>query len=141
MPRSLPVASKAAFTLLDLSFLLYNVQTTHAKLRCCRPAGLPLAPGPRSAIAPSEGAFRFWIDFQVLSSPASAALAEKALLLLGGVRTGGPPKLDGPAAAVAKIKDYGYMHMDAWDLLLSITAKAMLAAEILRPGQVGSACP
>ncbi len=35
-----------------------------------------------------------------------------------------------------KIKDYGYMHMAAWDLLLSITAKAMLAAEILRPGQM-----
>ena len=33
-----------------------------------------------------------------------------------------------------KLKDYGYMHMDAWDFLWSITAKAMLAAEILRPG-------
>lgn len=26
-------------------------------------------------------------------------------------------------------------HMDAWDFLWSITAKAMLAAEVLRPGE------
>jgi hypothetical protein len=29
-----------------------------------------------------------------------------------------------------KIRDYGYMHMDKWEVLLSITAKAMLAAEV-----------
>ena len=29
-----------------------------------------------------------------------------------------------------------YMHMDAWDFLWTITAKAMLAAEILRPGEL-----
>jgi hypothetical protein len=33
------------------------------------------------------------------------------------------------------------MHMGAWDLLLSITAKAMLAAEVLRPGQLVSIVP
>ena len=38
------------------------------------------------------------------------------------------------AAALEKCKDYGYMHMGEWDVLWSITAKAMLAAEILRPG-------
>jgi hypothetical protein len=37
-------------------------------------------------------------------------------------------------AAVQKFKDYGYMHMGEWDFLWSITAKAMLAAEVLRPG-------
>lgn len=99
-------------------------------------SGLLPLPGPSHTIAPSHSKFRFWIDYQVLSSPASAALAEKALLMLGGVKTGGPPKLDPLTAAEVKIKDYGYMHMEAWDLLLSITAKAMLAAEILRPGQV-----
>lgn len=31
--------------------------------------------------------------------------------------------------------------MGAWDLLLSITAKAMLAAEVLRPGQLVSIVP
>jgi hypothetical protein len=38
--------------------------------------------------------FRFWIDYQAFSSPESAALPEAALLALGGVKTGGPPKLD-----------------------------------------------
>jgi len=38
------------------------------------------------------------------------------------------------AAALEKCKDYGYMHMGEWDVLWSITAKAMLAAEIMRPG-------
>lgn len=38
-------------------------------------------------------------------------------------------------AALQKCKDYGYMHMGEWDVLWSITAKAMLAAEILRPGE------
>jgi len=33
------------------------------------------------------------------------------------------------------------MHMGAWDVLLSITAKAMLAAEVLRPGQLVSIVP
>lgn len=54
---------------------------------------------------------------------------------------GGPPKLDPVSSQVQKIKDYGYMHMGAWDLLLSITAKAMLAAEVLRPGQLVSIVP
>ena len=72
---------------------------------------------------------------QVLSSPASAALLERALLAVGGVRTGGPPKLDPVSMATQKQRVYGYAHMDAWDLLWSITAKAMLAAEILRPGE------
>lgn len=146
----------------------------------------------------ASASFRYWVDFQALSSPESAALAERALTALGGRRTGGPPKLDpltaqvgaecvkelagtgcycvalgaahDPAcpeadsysrvtcthnthhvtsctchrpawppslhAQVQKIKDYGYMHMGAWELLLSITAKAMLAAEVLRPGQL-----
>lgn len=43
---------------------------------------------------------------------------------------GGPPKLDPVTAMKQKIRDYGYMHMDKWELLLSITAKAMLAAEV-----------
>lgn len=50
------------------------------------------------------------------------------------LQVGGPPKLDPVTAMKQKLKDYGYMHMDAWDFLWSITAKAMLAAEILRPG-------
>ncbi len=79
-----------------------------------------------------EPFFRFWIDFQVLSSPESTTLLQRALRLVGGVCTGGPPKL--PNSAVAVHKDYGYMHMGDWDVLWSITAKAMLAAEILRPG-------
>ena len=49
-------------------------------------------------------------------------------------QAGGPPKMDAVSSARVKIKDYGYMHMDAWDFLWTITAKAMLAAEILRPG-------
>lgn len=44
--------------------------------------------------------------------------------------SGGPSKLDPVTALKQKIKDYGYMHMDKWDLLISITAKAMLAAEV-----------
>lgn len=43
--------------------------------------------------------------------------------------------MDREVAALEKCKDYGYMHMGEWDLLWSITAKAMLAAEILRPGE------
>jgi hypothetical protein len=74
--------------------------------------------------------FRFWIDYQAFSSPESAALPEAALLSLGGIKTGGPPKLDPLTAVAQKIRDYGYMHMDKWELLLSITAKAMLAAEV-----------
>jgi hypothetical protein len=74
--------------------------------------------------------FRYWIDYQAFSSPESAALPEAALVALGGVKTGGPPKLDPVTAAKQKIRDYGYMHMDKWELLLSITAKAMLAAEV-----------
>lgn len=70
----------------------------------------------------------------VLSSPESAALLERALREVGGVRAGGPPKLDPVTSSVQKHKDYGYMHMDEWDFLWSITAKAMLAAEVLRPG-------
>ena len=34
-----------------------------------------------------------------------------------------------------KIRDYGYMHMDKWEVLLSITAKAMLAAEVSERGR------
>ncbi|WIA39416.1 hypothetical protein OEZ86_005519 [Tetradesmus obliquus] len=85
--------------------------------------------------------FRYWIDYQAFSSPESAALPEAALVALGGVKTGGPPKLDPVTAARQKIRDYGYMHMDRWELLLSITAKAMLAAEVLRPHQVVSIVP
>jgi hypothetical protein len=44
-------------------------------------------------------------------------------------------------AAVQKFKDYGYMHMGDWDFLWSITAKAMLAAEVLRPGQSVKSAP
>jgi hypothetical protein len=94
---------------------------------------------PRGLAAPAR--FRYWVDYQALSSPESAALAERALQALGGVRTGGPPKLDPVSAQVQKIRDYGYMHMGAWDLLLSITAKAMLAAEVLRPGQLVGIVP
>lgn len=85
--------------------------------------------------------FRFWIDFQALSSPLSAALIERALVEAGGVRTGGPPKAD-PATG-ARLSDgvYGYMHMDAWDLLYSVTAKAALAADVLRPGQMLAIIP
>jgi hypothetical protein len=36
---------------------------------------------------------------------------------------------------------YGYMRMGDWDFLWSITAKAMLAAELLRPGQLVSVVP
>ena len=36
---------------------------------------------------------------------------------------------------------YGYMHMDAWDLLYSVTAKAALAADVLRPGQMLAIIP
>eukprot|EP00878_Enallax_costatus_P021301 GHUV01022547.1.p1 GENE.GHUV01022547.1~~GHUV01022547.1.p1 ORF type:complete len:513 (+),score=138.38 GHUV01022547.1:1-1539(+) len=85
--------------------------------------------------------FRYWIDYQAFSSPESAALPEAALMALGGVKTGGPPKLDPITAVKQKIKDYGYMHMDKWELLLSITAKAMLAAEVLRPYQMVSIVP
>lgn len=85
--------------------------------------------------------FRFWIDYQAFSSPESAALPEAALVALGGVKTGGPPKLDPITAVKQKIRDYGYMHMDKWEVLLSITAKAMLAAEVLRPYQVVSIVP
>jgi len=38
-------------------------------------------------------------------------------------------------------REYGYMHMGEWDFLWSITAKATLAAEVLRPGQVVSVVP
>ncbi|KAF8064478.1 Ttll6a [Scenedesmus sp. PABB004] len=103
--------------------------------------GLAVAAAVPRPLAPLARGFRFWIDFQAFSSPESAALPEAALAALGGVRTGGPPKLDPVTAAVQKIRDYGYMHMDAWDLLLSITAKAMLAAEVLRPHQVVSIVP
>jgi hypothetical protein len=82
--------------------------------------------------------FRYWIDYQAFSSPESAALPEQALIALGGVKTGGPPKLNPVTAAKQKIKDYGYMHMDKWEILLSITAKAMLAAEV---GQASRGCP
>eukprot|EP00775_Hariotina_reticulata_P004710 gene4710-4960_t len=85
--------------------------------------------------------FRYWIDYQAFSSPESAALPEQALIALGGVKTGGPPKINPVTAEKQKIKDYGYMHMDKWEILLSITAKAMLAAEVLRPHQVVSIVP
>lgn len=54
----------------------------------------------------SKKAFRYWIDFQVLSSPESTTLLERALQLVGGVRTGGPPKLHPATAKVQKLKDY-----------------------------------
>ncbi len=59
---------------------------------------------PLSAPAEDAGRFRFWIDYQVLSSPASAALLEKALVAVGGVKTGGPAKLD--AVTSAKVVDH-----------------------------------
>ena len=96
---------------------------------------------PQLSLAPSKKHFRFWIDFQVLSSPKSAELIEQVLIECGGIKTGGPPKLNPVTSAVEKCKDYGYMHLNLWDLLFSITAKAMLAAEVLRPGQVVSIVP
>lgn len=36
---------------------------------------------------------------------------------------------------------YGYMHMDSWDLLWSVTAKAALAADLLRPHQMVAIVP
>jgi hypothetical protein len=39
---------------------------------------------------PDPARFRYWVDYQALSSPESAALAERALQALGGVRTGAP---------------------------------------------------
>ena len=77
----------------------------------------------------------------MLSSPKSAELIEQVLIECGGIKTGGPPKLNPVTSAVEKCKDYGYMHLNLWDLLFSITAKAMLAAEVLRPGQVVSIVP
>ncbi|KXZ50147.1 CYG40/TTL7 protein [Gonium pectorale] len=75
------------------------------------------------------------------SSEGSAELIERALVAAGGVRAGGPPKKD--AATGAKRDDgvYGYMHMDAWDLLWSVTAKAALAADLLRPHQMLAIVP
>jgi hypothetical protein len=90
---------------------------------------------------PGPYRFRFWVDYQALAHPESAALLEQALQALGGERTGGPPKLDPFTAQKQRIKDYGFMHMDKWDLLISITAKAMLAAEVLRDGQLISIVP
>jgi hypothetical protein len=90
---------------------------------------------------PQPAAFRFWVDHQALSSPRSADLIEQALKQLGGQKTGGVPKLDPVTGQKVKVKDYGYMHLDAWDLLYSITAKAMLAAEMLRPGQLVNIIP
>ncbi|KAG1665105.1 hypothetical protein FOA52_007796 [Chlamydomonas sp. UWO 241] len=104
---------------------------------------MTVAAGPPRALLPDPGKerFRYWIDYQVLSSPKSAALLERALVAAGGRRSGGPPKLDPVTAAKQKCKDYGYMHMDSWEFLWSITAKAMLAAEILRPGQLVGIIP
>ncbi|PNH11180.1 Tubulin polyglutamylase TTLL5 [Tetrabaena socialis] len=78
---------------------------------------------------------------RAFSSEGSAALVERALREAGGVRAGGPPKLD--AATGAKQSDgvYGYMHMDSWDLLWSVTAKAALAADLLRTQQMLSIIP
>lgn len=36
---------------------------------------------------------------------------------------------------------YGYQAMGAWDMLYSPTAKAVLAADLLRPGQLLACCP
>ncbi|GFR49659.1 hypothetical protein Agub_g11802, partial [Astrephomene gubernaculifera] len=36
---------------------------------------------------------------------------------------------------------YGYLHMDSWDLLWSVTAKAALAADLLRPHQMLAIVP
>jgi len=111
------------------------------------PAGV-VAAGAVSRPLSNPHRFRFWIDYQAFSSPESAALPEAALVALGGVKTGGPPKLDPITAVKQKIRDYGYMHMDKWEVLLSITAKAMLAAEVrttARPTQEPtnsqSSCP
>jgi hypothetical protein len=115
---------------------------------CCRQqlvtyhvstAGLLSMAAPVSL--PQSAKFRFWIDHQCLSSPESAILIEQALDQLGGEKTGGTPKIDPVTGQKVKVKDYGYMHLERWDLLYSITAKAMLAAEMLRPGQIVNIIP
>jgi hypothetical protein len=65
----------------------------------CPAASLALARIPKPF--PSQPFFRYWVDFQALSSPESAALAERALQALGGRRTGGPTKLDPITSQVA----------------------------------------
>ncbi|GLC40170.1 hypothetical protein PLESTM_001009700 [Pleodorina starrii] len=96
-----------------------------------------VAPGAKAGPAGARRRrFRFWIDYQALSSPSSAELLERALVAAGGVRTGGPPKTDPATGAKRDDGVYGYMHMDAWDLLWSVTAKAALAADLLRGHQM-----
>jgi hypothetical protein len=155
------------------------------------PFPLPLPPPPPPYPIPF---FRYWIDSQALSSAASTVLLERALVALGGRRTGGPAKRvgeegeeeeaaeedqeeqeegrQGGRAAMQRQRQqrqrpvsppsslslapprhprpphhatpprlYGYMRMGDWDFLWSITAKAMLAAELLRPGQLVSVVP
>ncbi|GLI65804.1 hypothetical protein VaNZ11_009427 [Volvox africanus] len=80
--------------------------------------------------------FRFWIDYQALSSAGSADLLEQALRAAGGVKAGGPPKTDPATGAKRDDGMFGYMHMDAWDLLWSVTARAALAADLLRRHQM-----
>jgi hypothetical protein len=48
-----------------------------------------------------------------------------------------PHRLPLSTAVKQKIRDYGYMHMQQWEVLLSITAKAMLAAEVSWEGVDG----
>ncbi|GIM13614.1 hypothetical protein Vretimale_16680 [Volvox reticuliferus] len=71
-----------------------------------------------------------------LSSAGSADLLERALRAAGGVKAGGPPKTDPATGNKREDGVFGYMHMDAWDLLWSVTAKAALAADLLRKHQM-----
>lgn len=48
---------------------------------------------------------------------------QRALVQAGGVRTGGPPKVDASSGATLHDRVYGYMNMDAWDLLWTVSAK------------------
>ncbi|EFJ40684.1 hypothetical protein VOLCADRAFT_99465 [Volvox carteri f. nagariensis] len=78
---------------------------------------------------------------QALSSPRSAELVERALAAAGGLRAGGPPKTDTRTGVKKGEGVYGYQHMDAWDVLWSVTAKAALAADLLRSHQMLAIIP
>ncbi|KAG2443321.1 hypothetical protein HYH02_009387 [Chlamydomonas schloesseri] len=105
------------------------------------PGGGPQQRARQPAAAGKRRQFRFWIDYQAFSSAGSAELIERALVAVGGVRAGGPPKLDASTGAKRDDGVYGYMHMDSWDLLWSVTAKAALAADLLRPHQMLAIVP
>ncbi len=61
-------------------------------------AALAFMPVPRAPLGPDY--FRYWVDYQALSSPDSAALSERALTALGGRCMGGPAKCDPITAQV-----------------------------------------